>query len=294
VDWDDLKLLLQVSRNPKLAEASARLGQDATTISRRLRKLEQDLGLELFERTRRGHILTPDGLEVARRAEQIEQSAIEIGSLAETGENYPAGRVRLGVTEGLGAGLIAGAMGSFAEKQPRIGLDLIALSGFVSVSKREADMSVLLTRPLTGRLKVRKLTDYVLRLYSTEAYLNAAGAVSALEDLRERMLIGYVDDMIFSPQLRYYDEVLPGLAPRLCSTSIIAQTRMLASGAGIAVLPSFLARNEPGLVPVLHDQVRIERSFWLVIHEDVAALARIQAVTDFLVDLMKKNQKRLM
>lgn len=72
MDWDDLKLLLQVSRNPRLAEVSARIGQDATTISRRLRKLEQDLGLVLFERTRRGHILTPDGLEVARRAEQIE------------------------------------------------------------------------------------------------------------------------------------------------------------------------------------------------------------------------------
>lgn len=294
MDWDDLKLLLQVSRNPKLAEASARVGQDATTISRRLRKLEKDLGLTLFERTRRGHVLTPDGLEVARRAEQIEQSAIEIGALAETGESYPAGRVRLGVTEGLGAGLIAAAMGDFADQHPRIGLDLIALSGFVSVSKREADMSILLARPQTGRLKVRKLTDYALRLYSTDAYLKDAGAVRTLEDLRERMLIGYVDDMIFSPQLRYYDEVLPGLAPRLCSTSIIAQARMLASGAGIAVLPSFLARNEPGLVPVLHDQVRIERSFWLVIHEDVAALARIQAVTDFLVDLMKKNHKRLM
>jgi DNA-binding transcriptional LysR family regulator len=294
MDWDDLKLLLQVSRNPKLAEASARVGQDATTVSRRLRKLEKDLGLTLFERTRRGHVLTPDGLEVARRAEQIEQAAIDIGALAETGASYPAGRVRLGVTEGLGAGLIAGAMGDFARQHPRIGLDLIALSGFVSVSKREADMSILLTRPQTGRLKVRKLTDYALRLYSTAAYLKEAGSVRTLEDLRERVLIGYVDDMIFSPQLRYYDEVLPGLAPRLCSTSIIAQTRILASGAGIAVLPSFLARAEASLVPVLHEEVRIERSFWLVIHEDVAGLARIQAVADFLVDLMQANQKKLL
>ncbi len=294
MDWDDLKLLLQVSRNPKLADVSSRVGQDATTISRRLRKLEHDLGLVLFERTRRGHILTPDGLEIARRAEQIEQSALDIASFAEAGESQGAGRVRLGVTEGLGTALIAPAIDDFAARHPRIDLDLIALSGFVSVSKREADMSILLTRPQTGRLKVRKLTDYALRLYATEKYLRAAGQVHGVEGLRDRTLIGYVDDMIFSPQLRYYDEVLPGLAPRLCSTSIAAQVKMTASGAGVAVLPSFLARNELGLVPVLHDQVRIERSFWLVIHEDVAALARIQAVTDFLVDLMKKNHKRLL
>ncbi|MET0547060.1 MAG: LysR family transcriptional regulator [Caulobacterales bacterium] len=294
MDWDDLKLLLQVSRNPKLAEVSSRVGQDATTVSRRLRKLEQDLGLALFERTRRGHVLTPDGQEVARRAEQIEQSALEIAAFAEAGENLTSGRVRLGVTEGLGTTLIAPAIGRFAQKHPRIELDLIALSGFVSVSKREADMSVLLTRPQTGRLKVRKLTDYALRLYSTKAYLEEAGPVGSLEDLRNRTLIGYVDDFIYSPQLRYYDELLPGLAPRLCSSSIIAQVQMTASGAGIAILPSFLARREPALVPILHESVRVDRSFWLVIHEDVSTLARINAVADFLLELMNGRQKDLL
>lgn len=202
--------------------------------------------------------------------------------------------MRLGVTEGLGTKLIAPAIGQFTRAHPRIELDLIALSGFVSVSKREADMSVLLTRPQTGRLKVRKLTDYSLRLYSTKAYLSEAGRVQSLEDLRGRTLIGYVDDFIYSPMLRYYDELLPGLAPNLCSSSIIAQVQMTASGAGIAILPSFLARREAALIPILHDSVRVERSFWLVIHEDVANLARINAVADFLVDLMESRQQDLL
>jgi DNA-binding transcriptional LysR family regulator len=294
MDWDDLKLLLQVSRNPKLAEASSRVGQDATTISRRLRKLEEDLGLALFERTRRGHILTPDGQEVARRAEQIEQLALEIATYADAGEKQTAGLVRLGVTEGLGTTLIAPAIGRFGQKHPRIDLDLIALSGFVSVSKREADMSVLLARPQTGRLKVRKLTDYALRLYSTASYMDGAGPLRSVEDLRNHTLIGYVDDFIYSPQLRYYDEVLPGLAPRLCSSSIIAQVQMTASGAGVAILPSFLARKDQSLIPVLHDEVRVERSFWLVIHEDVSTLARINAVADFLDELMAGKRSELL
>jgi DNA-binding transcriptional LysR family regulator len=248
----------------------------------------------LFERTRRGHILTPDGQEVARRAEQIEQLALEIATYADAGEKQTAGLVRLGVTEGLGTTLIAPAIGRFGQKHPRIDLDLIALSGFVSVSKREADMSVLLARPQTGRLKVRKLTDYALRLYSTASYMDGAGPLRSVEDLRNHTLIGYVDDFIYSPQLRYYDEVLPGLAPRLCSSSIIAQVQMTASGAGVAILPSFLARKDQSLIPVLHDEVRVERSFWLVIHEDVSTLARINAVADFLDELMAGKRSELL
>ena len=77
MNWDDLKLLLQVSRTPKLTDAAEQLGQDATTLSRRLRRLETDLSLRLFDRTRRGHILTPEGQEIAQRAERAIKAAVE-------------------------------------------------------------------------------------------------------------------------------------------------------------------------------------------------------------------------
>ena len=291
--WDDLRLLLQVSRNPKLSEAGARLGQDATTVSRRLRRLEHELGLSLFERTRRGHILTPDGQEIARRAEQMEQSMLEISAFVESEDNQVSGRVRLGVTEGLGTAIVAPAIGEFAARHPGIDLDLIAMSGFANVSRREADMAVMLARPQTGRLKVRKLADYVLQLYSTSAYLSARPRIRRPEDLAANTLIGYMDELIYSPQLRYYEDLAPGLAPRLASPSIVAQLEMTRSGAGVAMLPRFMARRHPELVGVLHESVKVERSFWLVTHEDVAALARIRAVSDFLSDLMARRQSAL-
>ncbi|MCI4662172.1 MAG: LysR family transcriptional regulator [Neomegalonema sp.] len=294
MNWDDLRLLLQVSRNPRLEDAAARLGHDATTISRRLRRLEKNLGVTLFERTRRGHLLTSEGQEIALRAEKIEQSALEIAAFADAGDQLAAGRVRLGLTEGLSNALIAPQIGRFSQMHPLIDLDLIAMSGFVSVPKREADMSVMLTRPQTGRLKVRKLTDYVLNLYASPSYLASHPPIEHADALKEHRLIGYVDDLIYSPQLRYYDEVLPGLALGLCSPSIVCQYQMTRAGAGIAILPRFMAHEDPGLVPLLPETVRVERSFWLVIHEDVHPLARIRAMTDFLVALMAEKQSILM
>lgn len=290
MNWDDLRLLLQVSRNPKLNEAAVRLGQDATTISRRLRRLESDLGLTLFERTRRGHVLTPDGLEIARRAEELEQSAFDITNYADAGDVQAAGRVRLGVTEGLGASLIAPALAVFAEKHPQIEIDLIAQSGFVSVPKREADMSIMLARPQTGRLKVLKLSDYSISMYAARSYLNDRPVIRTVDDLKKHKLIGYVDELIYSPALRYYDEVLPNLAPSLCSSSIVAQLAMTRAGAGVAMLPRFMAHELPDLVQILPDRVRVDRSFWLATHEDMHQLARIRAVRDFLIQLFSANR----
>ncbi len=294
MNWDDLRLLLDVSRHPRLADVATRTGLDATTISRRLRRLETDLGLELFERTPKGHILTPAGQAVADRAEQLEHTASEIATLSESEGPLAAGRVRLGVPEGLGSLLIAPAMGRFAVRYPHLGLDLIALSGFVSVPKREADMSIMLTRPKAGRLKVRKLSDYALHLYAHPDYLARTGPIHTVADLADHSLIGYVDDLIYSTQLRYHEEIAPGLTPRFCSPSIVAQWQMARTGAGIAVLPHFIAGEDSALVPVLPQEVSLRRTFWLAVHEDVHATSRVRAAGEFLDDLFSEAAGKLL
>ena len=281
MNWDDLKIFLDVARQPKLDKAALHLSIDATTISRRLRRLESDLGQTLFERTRRGHILTQAGEQLLRRVEEMESLSLDIASDGSS-QKDAAGRIRLGATEGLGTTIIAPSLAEFRTLYPDIHVDLIALSGFVSVPKREADMSILLTRPAKGRLKIRKLADYTLKLYAADQYLAARGRISSTSDLSDETLIGYVDDLIYSSQLRYFDELMPGIVPQLCSPSILAQAEMIAAGAGIGFLPEFMALRLPNLREVMPDQMRVKRSFWLSIHEDVAGLARNRVMIDFL------------
>ncbi len=289
MNWDDLKLFLTVSRTAKLEQAAAILRQDPTTISRRVRRLEKDLGQTLFERTRRGHVLTEQGQALSDRLEDME--SIAIGIQTDTGhEHAVSGKIRLGVSEGLGTFFIAPALARFASAWPGVQIDLISLSGFVSVPKREADMSILLTRPKSGRLKVRKLTDYALHLYGSRDYLAACPDIRTVEDLGDHTLIGYVDDLIYSPQLRYFEDILPGLTPRICSPSIVAQYELTRSGAGLCILPRFIASKCDQLVPVLADQVKVERSFWLVTHEDVSEFVRIQRLSDFLASEVNAAQ----
>ena len=292
-NWDDLRVFLAVARHNSLESASIGLQQDPTTLGRRVRRLEKQYGATLLERSRKGYGLTPAGEVLLNQAEQIEFLVSGVRTNIGGEAQQMMGTVRLSVTEAFGNVIIAPALGELVAQHPGLNIELIATSGFLSVSKREADMAVLLSRPTRGRLKVKKLTDYALQLYATPQYLKQHGTPTSTDDMAQHTLIGYVDDLIYSPSLRYYDEIGTGLTPTLTSSSLLAQKQFACSHCGIAMLPRFVAEREPSLTTVLAEQVCIYRTFWLAVHEDIADHARIRAVTEFLDNLvMNENLPR--
>lgn len=292
MQWDDVRLFLAVARQGKLSDAAARLELDEATISRRIRRLEQDMGTRLFERTRRGHQLTSAGEKLEALAETMEQAALAAHRDVAGREDTAAGTVRLSVAEGFGSRLVAPALVRFHRQYPDIEIDLVAGTGFLSPSKREADIAVGLSRPTAGQIFVRRLADYRLGLFASEAYLNQQGPIASLDALHQHSLIGYVDDLIFAPELRYLDEALPGFRTTIRSSSINAQYEMIKSGLGLGILPAFMVSKGDGVVPVLEKEVRLTRSFWISVHQDIRALPRIRAVLAFLDGLVKSPTNR--
>ena len=88
-------------------------------------------------------------------------------------------------------------------------------------------------------------------------------------------------DILYAPELDYLGEIEPGLRATIRSSSILAQRRMIAGGAGVGVLPCFLAAHDSALVRVRPGQA-IARSFWLALHRDVAQQPRVRAFIDWL------------
>lgn len=292
-DWSDYQAFLAIARAGQLARAAHVLGVDATTMGRRLRRLEARLGATLFEQTREGQVLTEAGEALLARVEDMARAASGIAEGAgEAGQL--AGALRISVPEGLGTWFLAPRAAHFAAAHPRLTLDLVANSGLLSLSKREADIAVTLSRPRAGPVIARKLSDYTLRLYASPAYLAGRGTPVAPAELAEgHRLIGYIPDLLYDPVLGYLDEIHPGLAVALRSSSINAQHRLIASGAGLGVLPCFIGDADPALVPVLPER-RILRSFWLVTHKDTHALARVRAGKDWLTGAAQAGREVLL
>lgn len=292
MNWDDLRHFLAVAHAGQLQRAAERMGVDATTVGRRLKRLEAALGQTLFEQTKEGHALTEAGERLRERAEAMARQAEEIGASPGEGAQL-GGSVRVTVSEGFGSWFVARHLPAFAAAHPRLIVDLVASSGFLNPSRREADIAILLDRPRKGPLFTRKLTDYRLRLYAAKTWLAAHGPVASRADLRRHPLIGYVPDLLYAPELRYLAEIAPGLEPHLRSTSINAQHHLVAAGAGIAVLPCFMGDADPALARLL-DEVVVTRSFWLVTHADTRRSARVGAFVDWLGTVVAAGQDQLL
>lgn len=293
-DWDDLRFFLAVARSGRLTAAARRLGADHATVSRRITSLEESLKAKLFERRPQGYALTGHGEQLLAKAESMETEALAIQSEIGGADMALSGTVRIGAPDGFGSTFLASRFAALAKVYPGLELQLIAMPRLLSLSKREADVAITLAPPKEGKVVARKLCDYRLGLYASQDYLDAMPKITAAEDLFAHRVVGYIDDLIFTPELDYLDEVAKGLRAQIQSSSVLAQMNAVAAGAGIGVIHHFMAVDEPRLVPVLPESVSITRSFWLLVHADLKDVARVRAVVDFIVRESKANRALLM
>jgi len=274
-NWDDLRIFLSVARHKSLQGAADQLGLDATTVGRRVARLEQALNCTLIARGRQAQLLTANGKRLFEAASRVEMATEDVRTaVGETG----SGVVRISTSEGFGTAILAPAVPQLLAKRPKLQLEIVAMPGFLSPAMREVDIAVTLGRPDDARLEIEKLTEYTLGLYASQAYLDRQGTPANAEDLRRHIVVGYIDDLLYANELRYLDDVLPGLKPSISSSSIRAQQEMIARDCGIGVLPCFMAETAPGLVRVLAKDVSIAGTFWLSARRDLLQTARVRQV----------------
>ena len=141
--------------------------------------------------------------------------------------------------------------------------------------------------PAVGRLTVHKVADYELGLYASADLIAALGPVRTMADLRGIRGIGYMSDMIFDQQLDYSALLGREDDPALTSNSLMVQLRWCLRGAGICMLPAFVAREHPELGRLLPEEVRMTHAFYLVRHQDDARVARINRMAEVVVARMR-------
>jgi len=281
-DWDDLKSFLGVARSGRLTVAATRLGVDHSTLSRRLGALEHALKAKLFDRSPSGYTLTEQGRRLLPMAEEMERLSIGAGEAVGGTAASIEGVVRIGSPEGFGSYFLAPRIGGLKARYPGLTVQLVAASAVFSLAKREADIVVAVSRPPAGRVAASKLIDYDLALYASPDYLGSHPPIRSADDLRAHLFVSYIGELLHFPELDFLQHVAPGGATSLESSNLVAQLKATLAGAGLCVLPAFLAREEPGLVRVLADEVCLTRSLWLIVHEDLAELARIRAAVRFI------------
>ena len=141
MNWDDLKVLLALSRAGSTRKAAAMLGVSNTTVMRRLESLEEGVGGRLFDRTPDGFKETPLGGQLIPVATEVEETLVEAERRVSGKDSELSGRIKLSLPA-VPVTHLAEAVAEFAVQYPRIELDITVSDHPVDLARREADIAV--------------------------------------------------------------------------------------------------------------------------------------------------------
>lgn len=288
MDWDDLRYFLAVAREGQMLGAAGRIGVSQARLSRHIASLEDAVDTRLFDRTTRGSTLTKDGEALFVTAEKIETEVLT-GVAGLKGQDDVAGVVRIGAPDGFGSAFLAPRLGQFRAAYPKLRIQLVPAPRSFSLSEREADIAIMVGRPIKGRLRVRKLVDYSLGLYASETYIARQGLPKDLDGLKAHSLIGYVDDLVYTEELNYAQEFVRDWRSDIEISTAIGQFEAVCAGAGIGICHDFMAVDKAGLVR-LFPELTANRTYWTVWHENQRTTRRVRAAADMLEALVRENR----
>lgn len=276
ISADDLSYFLQVARQQRLTLAGHALGVNHTTVGRRISRLEEQLGRRLFDRRSSGWRLTEVGERLMIHAETIEDALASASSVSADAEESLTGSVRIVAPDGFGAFLLAPALGPLRRKHPDLTIEIMTASQRSSFTEREFDIAVVLVEPSQHAVWSEPLLDYTLRLYASREYLQKHAPISEVDDLRDHTLIFYVDEALDIDPLRIMSEILPEHTAKIQINNITGHWRATVAGLGISPLPSYIGDPDDNLVPVLPDEVSVQRRYWIVVPRGLQRLRRVR------------------
>jgi DNA-binding transcriptional LysR family regulator len=272
MDWENLRHFAALAAGGTLTAAARQLGVEHATIARRVAALEAELGLRLVDRRGRRLTLTAEGERIAAIAERIDREARAVARVADGARSDLAGEVTISAPPALAAARLVEPLVALRARHPALVIRVVGEARMASLDRREADIAIRLSRPESGDLTVTKLGTMAFRLYASPAYLAATPQA-------EWGFIGYDAPMDRSPQQLALNDLAAGRRLVFLANAPEIQQAAACAGAGIAILPDFMAGAYSSLVRVTPDAPPLLRDIWMLVHSDIRGAAAIRAVT---------------
>ncbi len=275
---DDLELIRLIAAAGTLAEAARQLSINHATVFRRLNRIEENLGVRLFDRSRTGYVLTSAGELAIDHAERVADELAAFENKVVGTEQTPAGTVRLTTTDTLLAGPVGSILCRFRQLYPKIDVEIVTSNTVANLERREADLALRPARNPSASLLGRRIGKIELAIYAQH------GLATGLDPLSSDVLewIG-PEDGFGDPALAAWfasNEVEQRVHVR--TNTLMGMLALTASGNGFSVLPTYLANSIAGLEQLSPPIPELTIDLWLLRHPALRETARIQALADFL------------
>jgi DNA-binding transcriptional LysR family regulator len=288
VDWDKIRIFLNVAEAGSFTKAGDDIGLSQSAVSRQISALERELKAPLFHRHARGLILTEQGDLLFRAARDMKMRLETTRArLVETSER-PSGDLKVTTTVGLGTAWLSQRVAEFLDLHPDVRVELILTNEELDLAMREADVAIRLRRPAQPDLIQRRLFTVHYHVFASLEYVKRFGEPKTIDDLDKHRLVSFGGDQPSYLMATHWLATV-GREGREHRTihftvnNISALQLAVETGAGIGILPDYVADGNEQLVQVLRDYEMPNLESYLVYAEEMRTVARVQAFRDFLV-----------
>lgn len=286
-ELDDLRAFVEVVETGGFSRAAVRLGLAKSIISRRISRLEEELGVRLLSRSTRGVSPTEAGLEFKLRAEQIlaDLDAAR-DAVAQHGDEI-VGRLRVAAPLSFGLRHLAPVFAELARRHPRLSLEVSYSDGFVDIIAERFDCAVRLGNLPDSTLVARRIAPIYGAICATPAYFEAHGRPQTPDELVHHECLVQSSSRQAATWRFQAGKRWITIQPhgRFRSDNGEAVLQAALAGIGVALLPTFLCGDHfvtGELEPVLRDYALPEAGLYLVRPPGGAPPGKVRALSDIL------------
>jgi DNA-binding transcriptional LysR family regulator len=193
-----------------------------------------------------------------------------------------SGVVRMSATDGFSAYIAAPAIASLRERHPDLVVEVVAAQRRAALHRPGLDLEVVVGQPQTSRGTTVELGSYALGMYASRSYLERHGRPRDLDELQTHGLVYFVDAMLQVEALDLPRRVVPRMRDGVTSTNVLVQVEATRAGAGIGMLPCFVADRHADLERLLPETMTERLPYWMVVRADSMRIPAVVALADAL------------
>jgi DNA-binding transcriptional LysR family regulator len=249
-DWDDLRVFVATIKAGSLSKAARELRLQQPTVTRRLRRLEDNIGVKLVERWTHGITPTQEGRRLFSHLEDFSEAASKGLSGLQKGTSQRRD-IRVRMTEGLATYWLARMIPDLRREMPHIRLKLLTAAYSQEVPHGVHDFEVSFAFPEELTMTVRRLGALHFVPMASQRYIDRYGMPKGIHDLKRHALI---ENTLLASQEGSWSQLLQLPEADDCVVSIMnsmnTYAEFVCSGAGIGMMPTYFQTIRTDMVRI--------------------------------------------
>lgn len=246
MELSQLKAFIAVADAGGFAPAASAMDVAPSSTTRAVAKLEDSLGVRLFQRTTRSVTLTEAGMRFRDRiAPALDEIEAAVDHIDESSMRA-SGQLRVAASVSFGQKVIAPSLPQFVKKYPDIRVELVLSDSLTDIVSERIDVAVRHGLLPDSSMIARRLSDVRYRLVAAPAYLKKTKKLKLPQDLSQHSCLTF-PYASFRSQWRFTKKnkhVFVPVEPTVTISNAMALSTCIQSGMGFGLLADWLVKDD--------------------------------------------------